>query len=286
MERSIAIGPVQVSLVRDAMGSMDGDHVFYPSNREEWSRALKPGLDGALPLEVNSVLLAEGEELTLVDTGFGEEERPERRETLLGNLAALGVQPKQITRVILTHSHGDHVMGNTLRRERHWLPTFPRAEYVIQEAEIAVLRSTNDPLWVTRFQALEDHNQLRLLNGAERLSPAIAVWPTPGHTIGHQAVLVSAISEAGDSQALILGDLVIFMAQFEYLDWGPDWAWDRAIDQETRMDVAAWACERQALLIAPHDPRVSLARLEAAKRGYRVCPLPWAGRLEEDIRGM
>lgn len=268
MTKSLMLGDTQLRLILDAKGTIEGDRVFHPLGREAWSVGLTPDAEGNIPIVVTGLLISEGETHTLVDTGFGEEERPEREDNLLRSLAAVGVQPKDISRVILTHAHGDHCLGNTLHRQGRWLAAFPLAEYVIQEREIVEMRAKGDEIWRTRFEPLAERGQLRLLEGEAELTPTLACWPTPGHTSGHQSVLV----RSGEHQALFLGDLAIVALNMERTDCGPVWAWSRELDERNRRRIAAWAAEQDAILIAGHDPQCPFFRITFDK-GPRVVPL-------------
>jgi len=249
--------------------TIEGDRVFHPATRQEWEVGLRADRQGRLPVAVRSLLISQGDEHTLVDTGFGEKEKSGRPESLLKSLAAVELQPKHIRRVILTHAHGDHCLGNTLLRAGKWLPTFPLAEYVVQEREIAEMRRADNEMWRSRFQPLAERGQLRLLDGETELSAAVACWPTPGHTAGHQAVL----ARSQGRQALYVGDLFIFARGLERPDWGPSWAWSRQMDQQNRLRILAWAADSGATLVLGHDPQQAWSRIERMGEGFRAAPV-------------
>jgi glyoxylase-like metal-dependent hydrolase (beta-lactamase superfamily II) len=80
----------------------------------------------------------------LVDTGCGDDkERPDLPELhrlrtgFLGRLRAAGVAPEDVDVVLCTHLHVDHVGWNTRRVDGRWVPTFPRARYVVSAIELA-----------------------------------------------------------------------------------------------------------------------------------------------------
>lgn len=268
MEELVIMGDVSLRLLLDAHMTIGGDRVFHPATREEWEVGIRADRQGRLAVAVRSLLISQGDEHTLVDTGFGEEEKPKRPESLLKSLAATGLQPEHIRRVILTHAHGDHCFGNTLLRADKWLPTFPLAEYVVQEREVAVMRDADDEIWRTRFQPLAERQQLRLLDGETDINESLACWPTPGHTSGHQAVLVRSRGR----QALHVGDLVIFARGLERPDWGPNWAWSRQMDQQHRLRIIQWAAENDAILILGHDPKQPWSRVEQVGERFRSVP--------------
>ena len=269
MIRSLDLGAVRLTLLLDAYGELNGNHIFYPATQDEWSPGLAPDPEGNLPIVVSALLISAGQQRTLVDTGYGEEEHLEREESVIKSLAECGVQPEDIDRVILTHSHGDHCLGNTLLRYGRWTPTFPLAEYVIQEREIIGIHYAGNALWRTRFEPLFERDQLRLIDSSTELSETLVCWPTPGHTVGHQSVLI----RSDEARALYLGDLAVLARNMEHPEWGPAWAWWPEADVESRRIVAKWAVDNNAILIAGHDPDRAWIRLERGTEGYHALPV-------------
>ncbi|MBN1400137.1 MAG: MBL fold metallo-hydrolase [Anaerolineae bacterium] len=269
MTDTISLGSVTLALLHDGHTELEGDQVFFPAEREAWS-ALTPSTgEGLVRAAVRGLLVSYGGGHTLIDTGYGEEGPPGRSGALPANLAATGVQPKQVSRVILTHAHGDHCMGNTLRRDGRWLPSFPLAEYVIQQREVEWLRDQASEMWITRFQPLQERGQLRIIDSTTALDETLTCWKTPGHTAGHQSVRI----HTPEGDALFLGDLVILAANFRHPEWGPGWAWSHKTDAESRREVAAWAADSGALLMVGHDPEYPSVRLERDGQEYRIMPI-------------
>ena len=267
MAATLTLGPIRLTLLLDGMMRIEGNELFYPARREEWSVGLEPDAQGTLPVLVNGVLISEADHHTLVDTGLGEEEGGKARpQSLLKSLAAAGLQAKQISRVLLTHSHGDHVMGNTLWRGGSWLPTFPLAEYVIQRQEAESVQEEAPEVWRTRLAPLQERGQLRTVDGYCEIDQFLSCWPTPGHTSGHQSILV----RAPERQALILGDLAILAQNLERLQWAHSWAWSADADAKSRREVNEWAIAHHAVLVVAHDPEMPWVQLERAGEGYRV----------------
>ncbi len=265
MLQALDLGGFRLALILDAHGQNNGDRVFSPATREEWSPGLCPDPEGNLPTVVRALLISEGDRHTLVDTGYGDQERADRPERIIRNLSKLGLQPGDISRVIITHAHGDHIMGNTVERSGRWLPAYPSAEYVIQEKEIAAMREQGHAVWRTRFQPLADHGLLRTIDGWTELSDALVCWPSPGHTAGHQSVLIRTTTP----QVLAIGDLGILAKNFENPQWGPSWAWSWDVDAESRHRVCEWAVENGTILFVGHDPQHPWITLERAEEGYR-----------------
>ncbi|MEE4542047.1 N-acyl homoserine lactonase family protein [Streptomyces sp. V4-01] len=129
-------------------------------------------------------LVRHGGELLLFDTGIGEADeetdahyRPHRRP-LREALAAAGVAPDEITLVANCHLHFDHIGGN---------PLFARTPILAQAAELALVRAgehTPEPLVGFPGARYEE------LAGEAEIRPGLWIVPTPGHTAGHQSLVV------------------------------------------------------------------------------------------------
>jgi len=126
--------------------------------------------------------------------------------------------------VILSHAHPDHIAG---------VQQFPNAAVVMMRKEYEFWMSAETqtrleaceiyglgPLEVVMAASVRDHvaparDRLRLLDRPAEIAAGILVFPAPGHTPGHAAVLVSS----GRQQLLYVGDALIHPAQFEHPDW-------------------------------------------------------------------
>ena len=100
---------------------------------------------------------------------------------------------------MLTHLHGDHAAGSIDERGR---PAFPHATYHVQARELDAVRAAGvdgEP-WRHLLEPLTEADQLHACAGAVDLvagggGPSVRLEPTPGHTPGHQSVLVSAADD-------------------------------------------------------------------------------------------
>jgi glyoxylase-like metal-dependent hydrolase (beta-lactamase superfamily II) len=272
MPTTIDLGSVKLTLLLDAIHEVDGDSVFAPATRAEWGQGYTLNARGMIPIQSSALLIAEGDAYTLVGTGWGEHTpwgagpALDRPESVLKSLAAVGVQPKHISRVIITHAHADHFCGNTLQRQGAWIPTFPLAEYVVQSLDAEALRHAPDESWRTQFLPIAERGHLREIHGRVALSDHVVCWPTPGHTIGHQSVLIHTPQQS----AVYLGDLAVLAKNMEHLEWGHSWAWSLDADRQSRREVAEWAIAQHALLVIGHDLDKPVVRLERASPGYRA----------------
>ncbi|NLT74781.1 MAG: MBL fold metallo-hydrolase [Chloroflexi bacterium] len=261
------LGQVRIVQLHDGYGSIDGNRVFYPAKRADWAEGLCPDPRGYMLNAYQPLLITENGQHTLVDTGFGEN-NPARKGDLQADLEELGVARADITRVVITHAHGDHVGGNTLLRDEQRVQAYPRAEYLVQESEIAGIRARNTALWRESFAPLQKEGQLRPVAGRISLSQAIELWPLAGHTEGHQGVHISS----GDQDVLFVGDLGLSIKNFHRPEWGSSWAWSLEEDEANRRRVCEWASAHGSIVILYHDPRTPWFRITATGESYETEP--------------
>jgi N-acyl homoserine lactone hydrolase len=132
--------------------------------------------------------------IVLVDTGMGSHPdvdahyRP-RRRALPAALAAAGTRAEDVSLVVNCHLHFDHCGGN---------PLLAGCPIVVQRAELELARSANYTL-----PELVDAPGLHYveLEGEAEIRPGVIVIPTPGHTAGHQSLVV----RLGDGTVVVAG---------------------------------------------------------------------------------
>lgn len=146
------------------------------------------------------LIVGEGKRV-LVDTGFDDKRylerwRLKRYVSPLSQLSQLGIQADEVTDVIITHAHWDHI--DTLKK-------IPNARVWIQKKELESMRkklksaSFKKGMSVADLKTLArcaEEGRLRVLNSSQEIYPGIAVHLVGGHTPGHQVVSVK--QEMGD----------------------------------------------------------------------------------------
>ncbi len=160
--------------------------------------AYRPNVDDAKLLLPTIVYLVEGgRDLVLVDTGQAWTERGDTYHhpgsfqpegfSIPERLSALGLKPADVTKVIFTHMHWDHI---------YYMEKFTNAQFIAhrKEYEFALdpigvyYKSYEHPvLGITRpFEGIK----VDVVDGEEEIVPGVRVYPSPGHSPGHQTVTV------------------------------------------------------------------------------------------------
>jgi N-acyl homoserine lactone hydrolase len=186
-----------------------------------------PGENVGRDIEFSSTcwLIKHGSEWLLWDTGVPETSLNDPRgwstlpklivyhldKSLTDQLAAIGLKPGDIGRVAISHTHGDHI-GN--------MGLFPNATVVMQRAEYSWIHSPNGPnenvnqLMALARTLLGKPKNLQLIDGDADVfgDGSVTLLSTPGHTPGHQSLLVHL---RNSGFILLSGDVVHLKENFE-----------------------------------------------------------------------
>ena len=209
------LGDFELTVVNDGKYYIDGGAMFGVVPKPMWEKKLPADEHNRLHMAMNSLVIRTGRDTILVDTGAGNKLPDKMRkhfdvqECLLDHLSDANVAPDDITVVINTHLHFDHVGWNTLRRgDGQIVPTFPRARYYYQRGELAHAHLQHERDRVSylteNYDPLVANGQAVLLDGAAEIVPGVRVELYPGHTEHHQVVIV----ESQGKTAAYVGDLI------------------------------------------------------------------------------
>jgi glyoxylase-like metal-dependent hydrolase (beta-lactamase superfamily II) len=278
-------GKVNLHFVSDGIFLEDGGGLFGLLPKPLWEKVMAPDERNRLPLEGWCLLIETERQRILVDTGNGDRISKHERDffgiegerRLLTDLERLDIGPSDVDIVINTHLHRDHCGGNTRYDENaKAVPTFPQATYCIQRQELADFTFPNERTRSVylpeNVQPLEEAGQVQVLWGDTRLTDEVRTIVTPGHTRGHQSVVV----ESGGRTAIYLADVAPWPIHLEHLAWVPAYDVEPMVNIETKRALAQWAVEEHILLLFDHHPEIRGGYLHRTERPdwFRLEPLP------------
>jgi glyoxylase-like metal-dependent hydrolase (beta-lactamase superfamily II) len=114
-----------------------------------------------LLVEIQPFVIITSKDILLLDTGLGFEKDGELQ--LHKNLSDAGINPSDITKILLTHLHKDHAGGVSMGADHSQL-SFPDAKYYLQERELNFAFEKGFPSFITEeLDVLKNSNQVILL---------------------------------------------------------------------------------------------------------------------------
>src|SRR5215469_873998 len=197
------LGEMEVRYLDGGNFWLDGGAMFGVVPKVFWEKKSPPDDRNRIKLRANSLLVQAHGKTIVIETGNGTKWDPKMRaiygvqegDPLLDSLAAQGVQVRDVDLVINTHLHFDHAGGNTRIENDRAVPTFPRARYVVQRAELdhaaAPTERDRASYFPENFVPITQAGLWDLSISDQPILPGISVAPIPGHNADIQAILLT-----------------------------------------------------------------------------------------------
>lgn len=277
------IGDFDLAVVSDGYMRLDGGAVMGLVPRVLWEPVIwteRIDAEHRIPLALNCLVVRRGDMVLVIDTGLGGKLTGAARERmfpgdsghLVRELAALGIEPGDVTHVANTHLHADHCGGNTVRAGEEVLPAFPRARYFIERGEFDAAMHPNErtkgTYFAENFEPLAASGQLELVDGEREIADGITFVPAPGHTADHAVVAITS----GGETALYTGDLAHHAVQFERPAWIPAFDVLPLVSLETKKRFIERAIRDRALIVSTHNEYPGAGRMGMVDGRYRFEP--------------
>lgn len=233
-----------------------------------------------LIMSFHSLIVRTARNIILVDTCVGNhKERPMLPEwhqrtdgDYLRNLAAVGLTPADITHVLCTHLHADHVGWNTQLLNGRWVPTFPNAKYVMHKVEFDhadhaqrnATPETRHRFWDDSVQPIIDAKQALIVSGDHEIEPGVRLMPAPGHTPGN---IVLALDD-GRTRAYLVGDTIHHPVQIERPHWSSRFCADPVLSAKTRAKFLGQVADTGGWVIPAHFAPPCAVQIVAEREGF------------------
>ncbi len=285
----IPFGRYEIAPVETGRFRLDGGAMFGVVPKNLWEKRNPADEQNRIDMRMRTLLMRDGERTILVDAGVGHKESGKFNaifaidfsdHTLDRGIRALGVEPEEVTDVIITHLHFDHVGGAVLRHGDELRLMFPNAEHYVQRRQWEWANAPSDrdraSYLPDNILPIADAGKLRLLDGEEELFPDLHLHVVDGHTFGQQLIRVND----GDQSLVYVADLVP-MSSHVPAPWIMGYDLQPLTTLAEKEKLLSRAADQRDILFFEHDAFSEASLVGIGKKGFEAAD---AGRLADVLR--
>ncbi|MGB3408157.1 MAG: MBL fold metallo-hydrolase [Jannaschia sp.] len=201
-------------------------------------------------------LVETGDATILFDTGLN-------AAGIAEALAAAGKAPGDITHVIITHMHGDHIGGLMT----DGAPTFANAQHVTGQAEFDYWMANANDGFNANVAPLAD--RFSFIDDGASVAPGVTGMAMTGHTPGMMGFMLSS----GDKSMLITTDMTNhYVWSLAHPDWEVRFDMDKTAAAETRRRVLGMLAAEKMPMLGYHMPFPAMGYVDTTGDGFRWVP--------------
>jgi glyoxylase-like metal-dependent hydrolase (beta-lactamase superfamily II) len=256
--QSRRLGRLKVTAINDGAISLP---VELTVPEEVWRGEIDVDAEGRARIDSHVLVVETAGATILIDAGLDEpgsdwdqrflEEWPGSVRTpgVIAGLRHIDINPQDVTHVLVTHVHFDHVVGLAAESDGRLVPRFPNAQLLLGRADWEDAPEGHlGPEQRARIGAVAEAGRLELVEGEREIVPGVVSIPAPGESPGHSMVRISSEGET----LYAVGDLFHFAAEVEHSDWMVPWA-DQTQMRSSRHRLLNDAVSTDALVVFTHE---------------------------------
>ncbi len=256
---------------------LDGGATFGVVPKKMWEKVYPADENNLCKFAIRNLLIVTNNRRILIDTGIGDKQDEkflkhyhlEGHHSIVKSVEETGYKAEDITDIVITHMHFDHV-GGAIRRtnDNKLVPTFPNATYHIskQQWDWADKPNTREkPSYIKEnIQPLMAHKVINFIEKTTELVPGVKLELFNGHTAG---LIVPYINFKGQT-LVYTGDLLALSAQIPK-SWVCGFDTRPLISIEERNTFFKEVFENNYIIVFQHDFYTEACNLEQTEKGYK-----------------
>jgi glyoxylase-like metal-dependent hydrolase (beta-lactamase superfamily II) len=212
------------------------------------------------------MLVDTGRNKVLVDSGNGMGAAGAGLGRMAAHLQLAGVRPDEVDTIFLTHGHPDHIRGLTVAGGA---PAFPNARLVMGETEFNFWATQPSPSEAVRVNLIALRSRFTLVQSHHEIVPGVTAIGTPGHTVGHMAVLVTS----GSAGLMHFGDAGgHFLLSLRFPEHYLGFDADREQVVRTRREMFERAAADRLLVVGYHYPWPGVGYIRRRETYFEFIP--------------
>jgi len=282
------VGDAQVNVISDGASTFPlADSFVLNARKDDVNAALEQAFLPKDKMTIHFAPLAinTGGKLVVIDTGNGPGAFTATKGKVgqfAANMAAAGIDAKNVDMVVISHFHGDHVNGLL---DDYGMPAFPNAEILVPATEWKywnddgeMAKAPND-----RMKGLFASNRKLFNDGLKKkvtpyewgkdVAPGLLAVEAVGHTPGHTAFVLSSGSDKIFIQSDVTNHPALFAA---HPGWHLMFDQDPAQAETTRRKVYDMLVSEKMRVQGFHYPFPANGNVVKDGDGYRIVPAPWS----------
>ena len=272
------IGKYDLYSVETSEFGLDGGAMFGIIPKPIWEKKVSADELNRVNMVTRSLLLVSDEKKILIDTGNGTKWEEKYKQiydintdqyNIEKSLGKYGFSSEQITDVICTHMHFDHIGGNTKINSGKVVPTFPNAKYWISEEnwKLANHPSQKDAGSFIEhdWKVLAENQMIEIIDGREPFIEGIDTIVTHGHTPG----LLHPIVSDGSNKLFYGADIFPMVAHIP-IPWVMAYDVQPVVTMEEKQKLLQKMEREDWILFFEHDPHIQACTVHKDGKHYKL----------------
>ena len=272
------IGDYELYSIETSEFGLDGGAMFGIIPKPLWEKEVTPDDLNRISMVTRSLLLVSDERKILVDTGNGTkwEQKYKNiynintdRYSIEKSLGKYHVFAEDITDVICTHLHFDHIGGNTKLELGKVIPTFPNAKYwmTVENWKLANHPSQKDAgsFIEQDWKVLAENQMIEIVDGKESFIDGVETYLTYGHTPG---LLHPIISDG--SKKLFYGADIFPMVAHIPISWVMAYDVQPVLTIQEKQRLLPQMEHEEWILFFEHDPFVQACTVQKDGKHFKM----------------